>query len=201
ATLGEFAFGYSALQAIEIPASITVIPTEAFSSCRELKAVTLHEGLVTIGESAFADTAFTSITLPNTLTTIGNAAFDYAALTSISLPASVKSIGESAFENCKALASVTLNQGLLTIGNCAFQNDKALVEIVIPASVTGINESAFYGCENLAKVKFEGNGPANYDSDAERDHYGYEEYIVYYHQGATGFFTVFDECRYEVAIW
>ncbi|MBQ9778908.1 MAG: leucine-rich repeat domain-containing protein [Clostridia bacterium] len=32
ATLGEFAFGYSALQAIEIPASITVIPTEAFSS-------------------------------------------------------------------------------------------------------------------------------------------------------------------------
>lgn len=75
------------LTEIEIPASVEIIDLGAFNACTNLKKVTFAEGLKRIGESAFANTAITSIELPDSVECIGPNAFaNMSALTSMTLP-------------------------------------------------------------------------------------------------------------------
>lgn len=128
--------------------NLSVLPTEAFSECTNIK----------------------SLILPNTLTAIRTQAFWNTSLVSISIPASVETIDASAFKGCSSLATVTFEKGskLKTIeGSHHFYDDdnnyycgtfsdcRALTSIEIPASVETIEDSAFKGCSKLATVTFE----------------------------------------------
>ena len=65
ASIGDYAFGYSGLVNIAIPASVTSIGEYAFSSCSDLTSVELScASLVSINSAAFANSALTSISLP-----------------------------------------------------------------------------------------------------------------------------------------
>ena len=57
------------------PWSLTSIGYQAFVNWRDLKSIRLNEGLVSIGDEAFAGNNVTSITLPSTLTQIGSDIF------------------------------------------------------------------------------------------------------------------------------
>ena len=73
-----------------IPSTVKSIGRGAFSNCKNLKSVTLHEGLEYIGNEAFSNTIIESILIPRT----------------------VENIEGNAFMNCKNLSSVVLNEGL-----------------------------------------------------------------------------------------
>ena len=144
------------------------------------QAVELGEGWLTIGASAFKQTAITSVTIPASVTSIESQAFNLAenlasvtfvidgdllnigayafkstAITSINIPASVKYIGDYAFYLCYELASVSFAAGsLLTIGEQALSGN-AFTSITIPASVTSIANYAFYGSTALESVTFD----------------------------------------------
>ena len=75
------------LTEVEIPATITSIPSYAFYKCRSLTSITLPEGVTSIGGYAFCDCS---------------------RLTSITLPESVTSIGFVAFASCRSLIDVVL---------------------------------------------------------------------------------------------
>ena len=166
---------------LTIPASVTSIGTQSFRGTG-FHTVTFAEGsgLLTIGNSAFESTAFTSITIPASVTefggaafasctsltsvifatgsgllTIGQGAFYQTGLTSIVIPASVTEIGGTAFAWCASLTSVIFAAGSLleTIETAAFE-ESGITSIVIPASVTTIGASAFKSCSNLASVTF-----------------------------------------------
>ena len=121
--------GQEGIKSIEIPGSVKRIGNEAFGYCKNLKHVTLNEGLEVIGGFAF----------------------QHSGLESINIPRSVGIIGTWAFSGCENLKHVTLNEGLEVIGSAVFYNS-ALESINIPGSVKRIGESAFDLCKNLKNI-------------------------------------------------
>ena len=111
-----------------------------------LKAVTLPQGLVAVGNGAFCEcVSLKSISLPNGIKYIGDVAFDKCeSLEAVKIPGSVEYIGTSAFRSCKNLASVEIEKGVKTIGKSAFEYLVALKKLELPNSVETINDYAFW---------------------------------------------------------
>ena len=136
--LGEGCFdGCSSVPSISV-SGVTDIPNKAFKNCVSAESITLAEGLVTIGASAFSDCEklSTHLVIPNSVTEIGN----------------------GAFAGCKSLPSLKIGENLVTIGENAFYNCLALDgELIIPDSVETIKTMAFYNCSSLDEL-YLGNG-------------------------------------------
>lgn len=117
---------------------VTDVPNKAFKKCVSAESITLAEGLVTIGASAFSDCEKLS--------------------THLVIPSSVTEIGNGAFADCKSLPSLKIGENLVTIGENAFYNCLALDgELIIPDSVETIKTMAFYNCTSLDEL-YLGNG-------------------------------------------
>ena len=105
--------------------------------------MTLPNGLIRIGQDAFAYTPIMSIDIPETVTTLGESAFSMCSqLMSIDLPDSIMTMKEMCFYECTSLVSVKLSNSLTrlefrVLDECGFK------EITIPESVTYIDEAAF----------------------------------------------------------
>ena len=94
-----------------------------------------------------------AVTIPEGVTSIGDSAFSWCrSLTSVSIPEGVTSIGESAFELCSKLTSVTIPTGVRSIGKRAFSFCNNLTTVTIPDSVTSIGEEAFMSCNGLTDL-------------------------------------------------
>ncbi len=151
ATLGSYAFyGCEKMESIEIPASMQTIYQSTFEKCTNLKTVTLHEGLINIGNptSGYGDvfakcSSLTEIDLPSTLQFIGSCAFDRTGLTKIEIPDNVITIKYQAFNSCDNLADVKLPSNLQTIEMNTFSSCPQLLELELPASLTKISPYAF----------------------------------------------------------
>lgn len=110
-----------------------------------------HNGItypvVTIGASAFQESAVTSVVLPEGVRNIERYAFDGCEnLKTITLPDSLTAIGRAAFQGCKKLERITLPPHLFHIGGFAFSGCFALNSVSVPKSVTAIGEYAFAVC-------------------------------------------------------
>ena len=136
----------------------------------------IPEGVINIGEHAFADCGLTTVTIPSSVTCIGKAAFNCClGLTNVMIPSNVTTIGQSAFHGCSSLTSVTIPEGVIriepytfggcsglasvtisesvtSIGVCAFQSCSSLTNVTIPEGVTSIESSTFSGCSGLTSV-------------------------------------------------
>ncbi len=107
-------FKQTHLKRIEIPGSVKTIGAEAFSGIEALTEVVFSEGLVSIGEGAFAEClGLTRLELPNSLEIIGRRAFYGGlknllrpALESVKFGAALKTIGEEAFYSCTQLRTI-----------------------------------------------------------------------------------------------
>jgi len=138
-TIEQYAFQYSKLSQIAIPASVQTIGIYAFFNNISLTTIIFENNskLTSIGNYAFASSPRNS------------------SLTSINIPASVTSIGDYAFQY-SSLSSITFdgNSVLTSIGNFAFSYSN-ISEIIIPPSVTSIGDYAFYLCVLLVNVQID----------------------------------------------
>ena len=119
-SIGSRAFyGCTALQKIDLPASVTSVGDLAFAHCTTLASVTLSENLTTLGIQAFMDcTNLTAITLPDSLTALPNSTFSGCCnLQTVTLGKNVASIGAQAFRNCSSLTTVTGGKSEMQIDN------------------------------------------------------------------------------------
>lgn len=132
--LGEYVFAGSALEHIEFPDTLEVIPNYCCAFCYDISSVTFGSGVIEIGNSAFSECkAATFPALPSTIQRIGSLAFSCCSgLTSVVIP-NISVIDYFTFAECKSLSSVT-----------------------IPSTVTNINYSAFGQCESLASITYDG---------------------------------------------
>ena len=129
-----------------------------------IQAITLPEGVTSIGEYAFSDcSSLTSITIPENVASIGYSAFNgCSSLSSVIIPESVTSIGKLAFAWCSNLITITVADGNTVYdsrGGC-----NAIIETssntlitgcsttIIPESVTGIGYGAFNGHSGLLAI-------------------------------------------------
>lgn len=134
--------GLSDLQTVNIPASISVLPNNAFTNCTSLLNIEIPESVVSIEEYCFANTGLKQVVIPN----------------------SVQVIGNKTFQDCKNLSSVQLPEGITEISTGLFFGCTSLAEVSIPSNVTKIGEKAFYRCQSLTDVYLP-DGLSEFDGD------------------------------------
>ena len=174
--------GYTSLESITLPDSISKIGYQAFKGCSNLLSITIPDSVTMIDLYALQDCSkLTNITIPNSVKNIGNYAFQGCnSLTSVTIPDSVTSIGTGAFCKCNlqefkgrfasedgrcliisgelnSFASAGLTEYIIpnsvtSIGSDAFMSCKVLKSVTIPDSVTEIGIFAFYGCYSLTSM-------------------------------------------------
>ena len=149
----------------------------AFNNCNGLIAVSIPEGVMNIGNTAFGRCNLTSVTIPSSVTNIDNGAFiQCSSLSSITIPSSVKSIGlnafyETAWYNAQPVGlvyagevaykykgampdntTIDIKDGTVGIAADAFCDCSGLVSVNIPSSVKNIGSWAFQRCNGLTSV-------------------------------------------------
>lgn len=191
-TIGDFSFTWSGVKKVHIPGNLTNWGEFSFARCKNLKNVTVDEGVSFIPSEAFeSDYHLKSVLLPTTLNTIGVASFcDCHSLKKIKLPATLETIREGAFYRCMILKKIVglsstkvrilptrvfgecynlidiqLPKKLAIIGVEAFFKCKHLKEISIPKSVIMLGDRFIADCESLQKLKISYAATSNVGSN------------------------------------
>ena len=179
-TYGASAFYYcNRITSVKFKEGETILGASVLSMCSLLTHIELAEGLLSIGDEAFAYLNIEEITFPKSLKTIGNSIFysyNSTTLHTIILQenSNLESIGEQAFYNAVLVGNlpntlnkieknafyyykgteITIPSSVETIGNYAFQNS-SLEEVTIHSDILGYG--MFYNCQSLANVTMDGN--------------------------------------------
>ncbi len=160
----SYAFRYSGIVDITIPAGVTYIEGGAFENSYSLESITVEEGNAVYHSSGNCVIETETNTLiigckgsvipdDGSVTSIGADAFSGCrTLASVTIPSSVTSIGERAFNNCDSLTSIVIPDSVTSIGRYAFNNCDSLTSVTIGNGVTSIGQSAFEGCDSLTSV-------------------------------------------------
>lgn len=150
-TIGESAFmRCTSLEEIDIPSNVEEIESTAFYLDSALKTCTLHEGLKTISDQAFRDTAFTSVYIPKSLTNVSSP-FSYSNITDVTFADGITELPKSLFNEAFELTDVTIPETVTTIGDRCFAATN-IESIEIPDNVTTFGQNAFANCDNLYAV-------------------------------------------------
>ena len=136
------------LRTIDVPASVVDIGHHAFAENDNLQQATLHEGLLYLQESAFADCKnLEDVALPNSLRLLGNWAFyNNKSKTTYRQPPLINVVPERVCEGCENLSEITLHDRVTEIGWAAFWDCKKLTHINLPQSLQTIGGWAFVSC-------------------------------------------------------
>lgn len=159
-SISTSAFKETNITSFTVPRSTRYIDANSFSSCENLKSVTVCDGsqLKTIAGSAFsACTSLEKFTFLGTCTleTIASSAFQgLTSLQAFVLPASVSVIGANAFNGCTSCdVDFSNNTALKTIEEGAFA-DCAINTVTFPNTLKSISADAFRNCMQLTAVTF-----------------------------------------------
>ena len=122
----------SDIETVEIPGSVLIIGTRAFTMCENLRTVVINEGVKTLGPGSFSG-------LPE--------------LTEIVLPDSLEVIDDAVMANCPKLEEITFGSSLQYIGWRAFMYCSSLSRVKIPGGEeVRISEEAFSECADDLKI-------------------------------------------------
>ena len=153
--IGSNAFTGSALNAVTIPASVTIIRAQAFMSCSDLATLHFEEGSheLLLETEAFYECKKMDLAndgvLPSRIISIAPRTFQGCGITKLTLPQNDKLTGVSRKLDFNGVQ--TDNMGALGYG--VFFGCSKLTDLIIPANVTVINEVVFQDC-NLKNVTF-----------------------------------------------
>lgn len=175
---------------VVVKQNVKKIHDGAFSYYRGTK-ITLNEGLLEIGESAFFNSSnLDSLTIPNSVKDIKSSAFNLSGiktiqigtgisklsaytfmkcpnLTELKIPGNVKVIEKDAIRDNTKLKTLTFEEGveILEGGSCV---DNTITSLTLPKSLKSIGENAFIRNRSLEEVsipegvKSIGNGVFSY---------------------------------------
>lgn len=107
-----------------------------------------------------------SVTIPNGVTKIGKLAFaECRGLKNITIPNSVTEIEERAFANCAGLENVTISESVTKIESLTFYGCNKLKSVTIPSKVTMVGWGAFRLCDSLKNITCKNITPPECDDD------------------------------------
>jgi hypothetical protein len=160
--------GCSALESLDIPASVTKIAPLSVISCNALTDIRIadkNETYKNDPSGAVVDQAGETFLLypaglpdesyavPEGIKSVASYAFSNAGnLKAVTLPDSVTELGEGVFSACGALESFTLPESLTAIPASLFADCTSLTSFDIPQKVTAIGDYAFFGCTGLTAL-------------------------------------------------
>lgn len=130
----------------------------------DITQVTIGEGVVSIGKSAFGGcNNLTSINIPANVTSVGESALAYCGNLKSIVVAEDNLVYDSR-NGCNAIvetwtnvlaagcSTTTIPEDVVSIANSAFEGCKTLTDVVIPESVTEIGMHAFADCSGLTSI-------------------------------------------------
>ena len=170
---------------------VTEIGLHAFKECKNIKHVTISDGLIRIGYGAFYGCSnLVSIDIPDSVEVIYRFAFgNCTSLASIEIPPNATIRHGYTFRGCESLTSIKIPDGVTDIGGYTFDGCTNLTTVVIPESVTNIHGNAFDDCESLTIVCYEGtkeqweNIEVEYNNRSLKRARTYYNYKSTYHDG------------------
>ena len=140
----------------------SVIPAYAFSEFKNLKNVTIPDGVTSIDFRAFYNcTSLEKIDFSDSIKIISDEAFSRCTkITEAELPEGIENVGRNAFYNCTELAKIVIPDSVTIMGSSVIAD---CPKITTAGPVGGgydfefgwtekIPENAFYGCENIAEI-------------------------------------------------
>lgn len=164
--LGNYLFGHSNREGLEINAKKIVVP-DTVSYIGDNAFAGWYEAY---GENLYS-LPVEEIVLPAGITDIGVDAFKGCQyLKKINIPESVKNIGMYAFEGCLSLTEIKLPQSLETIPRGCFMDCKSLKSVKLTHFMY-IKPYAFYGCMKLKKLNVVG------DTEIGEYAFGFYDYL------------------------
>ncbi len=160
--LGNNVFiGNTAITEVVLPASVSVIGTDAFNGCKNLTSINLNNVSV-IGVGAFNGSGLTSVEFSTgaSVAIHDRAFYSCSGLTELYLPSTVSLVSSATsgnkgyqFSNCTNLKKVTIDGVKCTVTSAAgvFSGCAALTEAVL-TDVTVISNSMFASCSALTDI-------------------------------------------------
>ena len=162
-SVGNSAFEFSAVKSVEIPSTMTTIPTSFLNGCEDLESVTFASPsqVTRINDAAFLSSGLRSIVLPNSVTSLGSDVFNSCTnLASVTIPEGITDISGGLFRECTSLSSVSILGSVKTIGEMAFSKCSSLEQLTIPGKLTSIEKEAF-SFSGLKSIEFDFNDTAS----------------------------------------
>lgn len=137
--------------------NVSAIGNYLFYKFTGLTSVTIPNTVTSIGEYAFAYcSALSIILLPvGGISSISNSAFRETAISSMTLEG-ITSISDNLFRGCPNLTSITISNGTTSIGQRVFQDCAHLTSITLPRTLETIGENTFIGCTSMSTVYYNG---------------------------------------------
>ena len=148
---------------------VTGIADGMLSGCSSMKELTLPDGLVYVGETAFYGCGELKYNKSeNGGLYLGSENNDYLCLVSakyctvLSIEKNCRIIYDEAFSDWHSLSDITLPDSITRIGAQAFRNCDSLTNVYVPEGILSVGSDAFLGCGNLeynlyAPMKFLGD--------------------------------------------
>lgn len=146
-TLSQSTFYDSDIAEIRIPTTVKEIPNYCFSLCENLERIYLHDGITSIGKSAFSYCT---------------------SLDHFTIPKGVTVLSQDLFASCRGLREVYLHDGITVINKGVFHYCTSLTTCcstipddglnTLPTSLTEIGANCFY---NTALKQIDMNKNAN----------------------------------------
>ena len=128
---------------------------KVITECKDgSKEITIHAGLIAIGEGAFKDvTSLEHLELGPDISEVRREAFRGCRnLKEIHLHRKVRLVGDSAFRDCVSLEKLKVENKDIEIGERAFENCAKLAEIELPSEMTEIYGGVFNSCKALQNI-------------------------------------------------
>eukprot|EP00041_Stephanoeca_diplocostata_P017529 m.355265 g.355265 ORF g.355265 m.355265 type:complete len:956 (+) comp20735_c1_seq2:219-3086(+) len=142
-----FCMTCNGLDDLSISSGVTVIGSNAFAACTDIRTVRMANTVTTIKESAFQGCSnLNSVSIPDSVTNIESSAFQFCeSLTEVIVPTSVSDVSVSAFYGCALCYEFNI-----------IAEDDAPSEIhshlAFGGKYTVITSYTFYHCDLLTKV-------------------------------------------------
>ena len=105
-TVGEGAFFACPVESVTLPSTLVSVHKGAFSSCYDLRQISLPESLIHIGPDAFSGCRLKEVQLPSHLQTIGYHAFRLGEFTKLTIPASVTELKYGIVWGCEYVSLI-----------------------------------------------------------------------------------------------
>ena len=106
----------TSLRSIQLPYTVSFIPTSCFQGCTNLTNATLQKGITEIRANAFRECpSLKKLIIPDTVIRLGGAAFIDSGIEVIDLPPSVTSIGSSVFNALTTLKTVIIRGEIIKV--------------------------------------------------------------------------------------
>ncbi len=130
-TIAENAFANSHVISVILPPTVKTVEASAFENAVDLSVVALPDGVQTVGDHAFYNTALADITCPESLTAIGEEAFGYYGDT----PTAVSGFTVYAFADSDA-ESYAKAHGFVCVSAQTAVDADSQIAAVIPENLT-----------------------------------------------------------------